>query len=77
MGLPDLSFQSSVALPIGISFYIFHSCRTALMSTEAAFAPRRRGATICYMWPFSLSWWRAPLSDGPPWVSKSKRPVLS
>jgi D-alanyl-lipoteichoic acid acyltransferase DltB (MBOAT superfamily) len=25
MGLPDLSFQSSVALPIGISFYIFHS----------------------------------------------------
>ena len=25
MGLPDVSFQSSVALPIGISFYIFHS----------------------------------------------------
>ena len=25
LGLPDFSFQSSVALPIGISFYIFHS----------------------------------------------------
>ena len=25
MGLPNFSFQSSVALPIGISFYIFHS----------------------------------------------------
>jgi D-alanyl-lipoteichoic acid acyltransferase DltB (MBOAT superfamily) len=25
MGLPEFGFQSSVALPIGISFYIFHS----------------------------------------------------